>query len=58
MLEKFGKLPNDPVVKDMTELDYLYCYIHMTLDDESAREECAINENFDHEKYKRKCGAY
>lgn len=42
----------------MTELDYLYCYVHMALDDELDCGECAFNENFDLEEYKRKCGAY
>lgn len=43
----------------MTEFDYLYCYAHMILDDDASNcEECAFNENFNFDDYKRKCGAY
>lgn len=57
-MKKFNKLPNDPVVTSMTELDYLYCYAHMDLDHENSGEEFDFNENFNLEEYKRKCGAY
>ena len=51
-------MPNDPVVKNMTENDYLYCYAHMMLDKEKTYEEYIFNESFNPEEYKRKCGEY
>lgn len=57
ILKKFNKLPNDPIAQSMTELDYLYCYTHIILDDEKSWQECAFNNNFNIDEYKRKCGA-
>ena len=42
----------------MSEYDYIYCYIHMLLDEENSYTECASNASFDTEEYKRKCGVY
>lgn len=41
----------------MTELDYLYCYANMILDEEKNYKEGAFNESFNFGEYKRKCGA-
>lgn len=35
----------------MCEGDYIYCYIHMLLDDEPEGIEEGINENFDENKF-------
>lgn len=46
ILKQFNKLPNEPSVRDMSEFDYLYCYIHMLLDNDSSYREFSVNENF------------
>ncbi len=56
VLKKFNKLPNEKAVKEMTEQDYLYCYINMILDREISYGECSFNTSFDMNEYKRKCG--
>lgn len=58
VLKKFNKLPSDLSVKNMSEYDYIYCYIHMLLDNENSYTEGSSNISFDAEEYKRKCGVY
>lgn len=42
----------------MTEKDYLYCYVHMALDDEELYKKFDFNENFNLDEFIRKSGAY
>lgn len=58
VLNSFKTLPSSYAAKKMTELDYIYCYVNMLIDQESESEynEKSVNENFNIEVYKDKGG--
>ena len=51
VLKGFGSLPTSYDARNMCEGDYIYCYIHMLLDEEPEGIEEGINENFDENKF-------
>ena len=39
MLRAFGALPTEARAREMTDGDYIYCVLHMTLDEEERLEQ-------------------
>lgn len=60
VLNHFKELPSSNWAKEMTEYDFIYCYVNILLDENESDDysEKNINENFNLSEYRSKGGVY